>query len=215
MSRGDRTGPVDPVDELIDEPALAWRRDLPPRALVVAERWRTTSSARKWTASAAAALIAGPFAVLAAFVENSTTGTGAVVTVVVLAPLIEESVKGAGALWLAESRPWLVPVPAALVVISTVSGLTFAVIENWWYLVVLIDEPSAQVVRWRWTFGPVVHGVGSFVVGLGAVRVWRRSMHSGRPPSYEHAHPYIIAAAVWHGLYNGVAILLGSLGVVE
>jgi len=196
------------MDELAGEPALQWRSDLPEEPRTVAVRHGQTPAVRRWTAIVAAALLSGPFAVAAAMVENSTSGAAVLVLLVAVGPLIEEMVKGAGGLYLAEQRPWLVPTAWVLPVVTCVSGLVFAAIENWWYLEILIDDPSAQLVRWRWTFGPLVHGVGSLVVGLGAARLWRQSMRTGRRAPFEVAQPFIIGAAIWHGLYNALALLL-------
>ncbi|MGH9001191.1 MAG: PrsW family glutamic-type intramembrane protease [Acidimicrobiia bacterium] len=201
------------MDELAEEPALRWRGDLPrDAAATVAERHRNTPAPRRWAAVVAAVLVSGPFAVGAALFENSTSGTALVLLVVAVAPLIEEMVKGAGALYLAEQRPWLVPAAWTLTVVACLSGLVFAAIENWWYLEVLIDDPSSRIVRWRWTFGPLVHGTGSLLVGLGAARMWRRAMRAGGRPSFEVAQPLVIAAAVVHGSYNLIALLLELFG---
>jgi RsiW-degrading membrane proteinase PrsW (M82 family) len=202
------------MDDLADEPALRWRADLPAGAETVWQRRDETPPTRRWAAVLAIALSSGPFAVAAAMVRNSLSGAALVVLLVAVGPLIEEIVKGAGALFLAEQRPWLVPAAWTLPVVTCLSGLVFASIENWWYLEVLIDEPSRQIVRWRWVFGPIVHGTGSLIVGLGAARLWRIAMTTGRRAAFETAQPFIVTAAVFHGLYNGVALILTVLGVV-
>jgi RsiW-degrading membrane proteinase PrsW (M82 family) len=201
------------MDDLADEPALRWRADLPAGPRPVWLRRQETPRRRQWAAVLAVAVASGPFAVAAAMTQNSLSGAALVLLLVAVGPLIEEIVKGAGALFLAEQRPWLVPAAWTLPVVACLSGLVFATIENWWYLEVLIDEPSAQIVRWRWTFGPLVHGTGSLIVGLGAVRLWRSAMDSGRRAAFDAAQPFIVTAAVFHGLYNGLALLLSAVGV--
>ena len=202
------------MDELADEPALQWRRDLPEAEPgIVWRRRRETSPVRRWAAVLVAAVLSGPFAVAAAMVENSTSGAAVVLLLVAVGPLIEEIVKGAGALYLAEQRPWLVPAAWTLPLVTCLSGLAFASIENWWYLQILIDDPSERLVRWRWTFGPLVHGTGSLLVGLGAARMWRHAMRTGRRPAFDVAQPFIVVAAVLHGSYNAIAVLLSTLGV--
>jgi RsiW-degrading membrane proteinase PrsW (M82 family) len=203
------------MDDLDDEPALQWRPDLPGADRdSLARRRRETPAARRWAAVAAAVVLSGPFAIAGAMFENSTSGAAAVLLVVAVGPLIEEIVKGAGALYLAEERPWLVPAAWTLPLITLLSGLVFASIENWWYLSVLVDDPSQSLIRWRWTFGPLVHGTGSLLVGLGAARMWRHSTLTGRRPAFDLAQPLIIAAAVLHGAYNGLAMLLSALGAI-
>jgi hypothetical protein len=202
------------VDDLAQEPALGWRSDLPADSgVTVEERRRNTSPVSRWAAILIAALVSGPFAIMAAMVQNSASGVAVVVLLVAVGPLIEEMVKGAGALYLAEQRPWLIPAAWTLPAVTVLSGLVFATIENWWYLEVLIEDPSDQIIRWRWIFGPLVHGTGSLLVGLGAARLWRHAVRIGRPASFELAQPLIIAAAVFHGTYNALALLLSALGV--
>ena len=98
-----------------------------------------------------------------ALVLNSTSGAGFgfLVLVLVVGPLIEELVKGAAVIHLVERRPHLVLSASVLVGIGLASGLVFAALENVWYLVVLVDDPSESLVLWRWTFGPLIHGTGS------------------------------------------------------
>lgn len=201
------------MDDLADEPALRWRPDLPAGPQTVWERRDATPGSRRWLAVLAVAIASGPFAIAAAMVQNSFSGAVLVLLLVAVGPLIEEIVKGAGALFLAEQRPWLVPAAWTLPVVTCLSGLVFASIENWWYLEVLIDDPSRQIIQWRWIFGPLVHGVGSLIVGLGAARLWRQAMTTGRRAPFDLAQPFIVTAAVFHGLYNGLALLLTLAGV--
>ena len=201
------------MDDLVDEPALRWRPDLPAGPETVWQRRDETPWIRRWAAVLAVAIASGPFAIAAAMVENSFSGAALVLLLVAFGPLIEEIVKAAGALFLAEQRPWLVPAAWTLPVLTCLSGLVFASIENWWYLEVLIDDPSRQIIQWRWIFGPLVHGVGSLIVGIGAARLWRQAMTTGRRAAFDIAQPYIVTAAVFHGLYNGLALLLTVVGV--
>lgn len=191
-----------------EEPALAWRRDHAPGRHPWAERWAATPRPRKWAAVALTALLSGPFAILAALYQNSLAGVPSLLLVVVVAPVIEETVKIAGVAYVAEQRPWLVPRAFVLPVVALASGLVFAAMENWWYLVVLVPDPPAELVAWRWLFGPLVHGIGSFVAGLGVAAMWRRALDAARQPTFAHVTPWLTAAAIWHGAYNLFAVLL-------
>lgn len=191
-----------------EEPALAWRGTSGPSDHFFLERWRHTPSGRKWAAMLLTALLSGPFAVLAALWQNSSAGFPSLLLVVVLAPVIEETVKIVGVAYVAEQRPWLVPRGLALPFVALASGLTFAAMENVWYLQVLIPDPPRELVVWRWIFGPLVHGAGSLTAGFGVSVMWHRAMASGRRPSFADAQPWLVAAAVWHGLYNAFAVLL-------
>lgn len=155
-----------------------------------------------------AALLSGPFAIVSAMWQNSAAGVPSILLIVVLAPVIEETVKIAGAAYVAEQRPWLVPRAFTLGLVAVVSGLTFAAIENWWYLTVLIPHPSDHLIAWRWVFGPMVHGAGSLTAGIGVATMWSRALRSGRSPSFSDVQPWLVAAAVWHGAYNLFAVLL-------
>ena len=201
-------------DRLVDEPALAW---LGGRLPAPDDAWRPAAPSLQAAAAIAAALAAGPFAVLSALVLNSTTavGFGALLLVVVIGPLIEELVKGAAAIHLVERRPYLVASGWVLVAIGLVSGLVFAALENVWYLVVLVDEPSRELVRWRWAFGPLVHGTGSVLVGIGAARAWRAAATARAWPQFATIRPWIVAAAVVHGIANAAALALSALDVIE
>ena len=202
-------------DELVDEPALAWVAGAQPAARDIA--WTPAAPWRQAAAAVAAALAAGPFAVVSALVLNSTTGFGfgALLLVVVIGPLIEELVKGAAAIHLVERRPDLVASGWVLVVIGLVTGLVFAALENVWYLVVLVDEPSRELVRWRWLFGPLVHGTGSVLVGIGAARAWRAAKAARAWPKFTLIQPWIVAAAVVHGTANAASVALSALDVIE
>ena len=163
---------------------------------------------------AVVAVVSGPFAILSALVQNSTAGAGLLLVVVVLAPAAEEVLKASGALLVAERRPWLVPSGWTLPLVTLVSGLCFAVVENLWYLEVLLDEPSETVVRVRWIAGPVVHGTCSAVAGLGARRLWRKTLARG-VGRFGDAEPFLVGAAVMHGSWNLVATVLSVTGRVQ
>ena len=162
---------------------------------------------------AVAAVVSGPFAILAALVQNSTGGAGLLVLVVVLAPAAEEVLKASGALLVAQRRPWLVPSAWTLPLVTSLSGICFAVVENLWYLEVLLDDPSETVVRVRWIAGPLVHGGCSMIAGLGARRLWRRALARG-VGRFGDAEPFLVAAVVVHGSWNLLATLVSLAGGV-
>ena len=201
-------------DQLADEPALAW---LGGTLAGRDDAWTPAAPWRQAAAAVAAAFAAGPFAVVSALVLNSTSalGFGALILIVVIGPLTEELVKGAAAIHLVERRPHLVASGWVLVVIGLVSGLVFAALENVWYLVILVDEPSRELVRWRWVFGPLVHGTGSVLVGIGAARAWRAAEPKRAWPEFATIRPWIVAAAVVHGTANAASLVLSALGVIE
>ena len=202
------------TDHLADEPALGWRNDIADeRPDPLAARRASTPPGRQWAAMAVVAVVSGPFAILAALVENSTAGVGLLFLLVLIGPATEEVLKASGALYVAERRPWLVPSGWVLPAVAIASGLCFAVIENLWYLEVLIDDPSERLTRARWIVGPLLHGGCSAVAGLGVRRLWRRGLDRGAPRVAD-AEPFLVVAVVLHGSWNLLATLL-ALGHSE
>ena len=201
-----------------DEPALAAMGDgLGGFAKLYAERRAATSPVTRFWVVLAAILVAGPLGILGALF--GVLGGGSIIAFavlgsVVIGPLVEETVKAASALWLTEVKPWLVPAAWVLVVITVAGGLGFAVIENWVYLNIYIDDPTETIVRWRWIFGPTVHGIASLVAGIGVARAWTRIHTHGETRAIYLAGPYIAGAAVFHGAYNALALILEAAGVV-
>lgn len=202
-----------PAHALGDEPALAHLGDanLPTYESIYRSRRATTPRSTMLLAMGLAAMLSGPFAILGALI-GSGGALSVVILVVVFAPLVEEMLKVAGILYLAEVRPWLVPSATALVIVAVCSGLVFAAIENWLYLSVIIDDPTAEIVRWRWTFGPLVHGTGSLLAGIGVARMWRMLPTRGLRPDFKVAAGWIIAATIVHGGYNLFATWLELYG---
>ena len=202
-----------PAHAMGDEPALAHLRDkdLPTYESIYRSRRAATPRSTMLLALALAAILSGPFAILGALI-GSGGALSVVILVVVFAPLVEEMLKVAGILYLAEVRPWLVPSATALVVVAVCSGLVFAAIENWLYLAVIIENPTAEIVRWRWTFGPLVHGTGSLLAGIGVARMWRMLPNQGLRPDFKVAAGWIIAAVIVHGGYNLFATWLELFG---
>jgi RsiW-degrading membrane proteinase PrsW (M82 family) len=202
-----------PAHALGDEPALGHLddADLPTFQSIYRSRRAATPRSKMLAAAVLAAVLSGPFAILGAL-----TGTGGALSVVILAvvfaPLVEEMLKVAGALYLTEVRPWLVPSATALVVVAVCSGLVFAAIENAFYLGLIIPDPTPEIVRWRWIFGPLVHGSGSLLAGIGVARMWHGLDAHGRRPNFRVAAPWIIAATLLHGGYNLFATWLELFG---
>lgn len=200
-----------------EEPALRWtgRSDLPTFGSIYEARILSTPSTRQWTAVLLATLVAGPFAVLGAFMGAGGTATLAVVLVVAtLGPLAEEMLKASGALYLAEQKPWLVPGGWVLPLITLAAGLVFAVIENLVYLNIYIPDPTPEIIRWRWIAGPLLHGGASLIAGFGVRRMWMITHRDRTAPRLRHAAPYLITAVVVHGVYNLLVTVLELTQVI-
>lgn len=207
-----------PRDAVGDEPALASvRGELPKYRDHYRARRAETPDSRRWGAALLAILVAGPAGILGAFLAVTATWGSVAVSVfavVLVGPAVEEFVKAGSGLYLAEQRPWLVPYAWTLVVIVVAGGLGFAVIENWIYLNFYIEDPSDAIVRWRWVFGPLVHGSASFLAGFGIARMWRRTHAEGVAPELNISYPWFVAAVVLHGGYNLMAVILDAAGAI-
>ncbi len=204
-------------DAVGDEPALRWtgRTDLPTFGSIYVERRESTTEGRRWSAVALAVFVAGPFAVLGAFIGGTSGfGLGVLLVVVTLGPLTEEVLKASGALYLAEQRPWMVPAGWVLPLVTLAAGLVFAAIENIVYLNVYIADPTPEIARWRWIAGPLLHGGASFIAGLGVRRMWMTTHRDRSAPRLRHAAPYLVGAVVVHGGYNLAVTLLELTGVI-
>ena len=64
-------------------------------------------------------------------------------------------------------------------------------------------------------FGPLVHGTGSVLVGIGAARAWRAAEAERAWPDFATIRPWIVAAAVVHGTANAASLVVSALGVIE
>jgi RsiW-degrading membrane proteinase PrsW (M82 family) len=205
-----------PIGQAGDEPALGdVASGVSSFADLLALRRSETRAAVRWLAVVGVVLLAGPFGILGALsaVVAQLTLFG-VLAVVFLGPAVEEITKAIGPVVLVERYPWLVPAAWVIPVMTVAGGLGFAIIENWIYLNVYIADPTPEIIRWRWIFGPLVHGVSSLLVGIGLRASWLHSMRTASVPSLRVGQGWVIAGVAFHGLYNFVAIVLETTDVI-
>lgn len=209
--------PAASIDHAADEPVLAdVASNMRSYADDYEEQRAATPQWRRWLVAAGAVFVAGPLGVLGAFLGAfASVGSLPVVVfaVVLIGPAVEEFVKAASGFYLAEQRPWLVPSGWVLVLIVVAGGLGFAVIENWIYLTIYIEDPSEAIIRWRWIFGPLIHGSASLLAGIGVRKVWQTAHDSGTRPNAHLAFWWFVAAVALHGTYNAGAVILEALEV--
>lgn len=206
-----------PIGQAGDEPGLADVADGRPEAFadLYLRRRSDTSPTTRWLAALAVVALAGPFGILGALgaVTAQLTLFG-IVAVVVLGPAVEEITKAIGPVVLVERYPWLVPAAWVIPVMTIAGGLGFAVIENWIYLNVYIEDPTPEIIRWRWVFGPTVHGVSSLLVGVGLRASWLHSIRTRSVPSLRIGQAWVVAGIVFHGAYNLVAVVLEATDAI-
>ncbi len=178
---------------------LAWRID-------------STRPTTTWLVTLLIVLAAGPWAILGALVKEVTSGTWGLIAVAVVAPIIEEVMKIAIALWVVEKRPYLFRWALQIMLCALAGGLAFAVLENLVYLKIYIPHPTATLVTVRWTVCVAMHVTCSLLAGFGLVRMWSESRRKLIPPDIHTAAPWLIAAICVHGMYNGAATLAEFAG---
>lgn len=196
---------------VFDEPAYAG--PIPEEALTYA-RWierknSDTTIAQSLGMTGLLVLAAGPWAVLGALVQSGTVdvrfhfgGIPLLIGVAVLAPVVEEVMKVAAALYVVERLPYFFKSAWQIALCALSGGLVFGVLENLIYLNVYIPNPGPFLVQWRWIVCTSLHVVCTGLAGLGLVRVWRDHRATLRPPNISLAFPFLAAAMVLHGLYN-------------
>lgn len=203
-----------------DEPALAPQLSgaAPPDALTYASwldaRRAETGWGRSWSVTLGTAASAGPLAVLGTLCGTWSLGAWSwfgIVSVTVLGPILEEMMKVALALWIVEKRPFLFRSRVQITACVLAGGFVFAAMENVLYLVVDASDPPPGLVQWRWTVCVAMHMICSAVAGLGLVRIWSGAMVTRSRPQLAAGAPFLIAAAVLHGAYNAVAVLLDAV----
>lgn len=218
-------GPAIPQTEVVseeqsvwDEPALspALAGDTPPDALTW-YRWYQKQAAaatglQSWMATLGVIAVSGVLAVFGTFAAQSMYA-GMLLGVTVIGPTTEEIMKIALPLWLVEKRPWLYRHAGQILLCALASGAAFAAVENLLYLYVYVPNPPAGLVAWRWTVCVLLHSGCSTCAGVGAVLIWLRFQQHHRAPSLADGAPWILAAIVIHGLYNGSVTLLEMTGL--
>ena len=180
----------------------------------ITERRAACSTAGNVGVTIAAALLAGPFAVVGAFF-SARSGWSGVAYLVFFAPIIEELLKQSGMVFLLERYPYRVFSRWQFVFSAVTAALCFAAIENVLYTLVYVgpeDVRSWEVfVVFRWTVPTTMHVTASVVASLGLIRVWRKQQADGRPADLSAAFAYFIAAIAVHAVYNLIAIPVGIL----
>ena len=171
-----------------------------------------TGPARSWTVTWLVASVAGLWGVVGAILGGGQSISG-VVVLVAIAPLTEEVMKVALALWIVERRPYLFRSPAQIMLCAAAGGLVFAALENVLYLTVYIQDPPATLIRWRWTVCVAMHTGCSLIAGMGLGRIWSHTMETRSRPRLSLGSAPMILAVVIHGSYNGLAVLMQLSGL--
>lgn len=171
-----------------------------------------TSAAKSWLVTAAIAFVSGICAIGGALILQPSL-QGSFVLAVIAAPITEEIMKIALAIWVVEKCPWLFKSSVQILVCGLAAGLAFAAIENLVYLHIYIDDPPASLVRWRWTICVLLHTGCSVIASLGVVKIWQQFQIHKRLPALVDGATWLTVAMCVHGAYNLSAIVMEGLDV--
>ncbi len=167
----------------------------------LARRIEHTPALLGWLLVLGIAVFGGVWAVIGAMLSGSSSAIG----VVVVGPVTEEIMKIALIVIVIETRPYLFSSRKQILFAAVGSALGFAIIENGIYLDALIDDPSPQLIAWRWQVCTALHVGCTVIASLGAMRMWRLTVTELRQPRIGPAVPTIAVAV--HGLYNAFAVI--------
>ena len=190
----------------------------PPLALNYSDwidhRISETTATYSWLVTLGVAALAGPLAFVGTFL-GAFTGHGetilGITMIVVFAPMMEEMMKVAMALWIVEKKPYLFLTRAQIAICALASGFVFAACENFLYLNIYVPDPSSALITWRWTVCGALHMACALVASMGLMRIWTQAIENRSRPQLALGTAYIVAAVIIHGSYNLFAILLEML----
>lgn len=200
-------------DSVFDEPAMGSDGRRPDLGEWIERKRAECSIAGNLGVAFLAALLAGPFAIVGAFMVG-TKGTYGLIYVVSFGPVIEEFLKQSGMIYLVEKKPYRVFAAWQFVFSAVVAALLFATIENLLYIHVYVRpetlvQPEA-FIRYRWIVCTTLHVVCSVIASFGMIRVWKKQLADGRMADLSAAFVYFIVAMVIHCLYNLAAVLFSD-----
>lgn len=192
-------------DSVLNEPTFTGElRQAELGQWLAEKRSRCTLWGNLWV-TLAAALIAGPFAIIGAFVSGQQTFFQ-ILYMILFAPVIEEFLKQSGMIYLLEKKPYRIFSAGQFIVAGAVSALIFATIENLLYIHFYSKgqamENPASYCCFRWTVCTLLHVSCSVIASMGLVSVWRKQLADGRAADLAFGFRYFLAAMILHGLYN-------------
>jgi len=68
------------------------------------------------------------------------------------------------------------------------------------------------MIYWRWIVCTALHMCCTFVTGVGLMRMWKEIHLSKSLPQLALCAPFLVAAIILHGSYNGMAIVFHLVG---
>ena len=169
------------------------------------------------------AFAGGVFAILGSLIEEFANN--APLLIFLVGPAIEEILKPSGVIWLFEKRKSLLRSRAHIIILCMIGALSFATLENIFYLFLYFPRHSQFFLFYRLTMCTMMHMGSTLIVALGLCRLYTRSAKNQpfgenfKDEPYlitfelEDIIPYIILAVALHGSYNLLVYILQRLDI--
>ncbi|MEN8128017.1 MAG: PrsW family glutamic-type intramembrane protease [Planctomycetota bacterium] len=158
-----------------------------------------------------AAMVAGPFAVVGAFMAGHQT-IFRILYLILFAPVIEEFLKQSGMIYLLEKKPYRIFSAGQFIIAAVISAAIFASIENLLYIHFYTDAKQidnfAGFCCYRWITCTSLHIICSVIASMGLARVWKKQKADGRAVNLAIGFNWFITAMIIHGLYNLAATIV-------
>ncbi len=198
-------------DSVLNEPALTGENKQPRFGQWLINKRAQCTPSGNIAVTLAAALVAGPFAIIGAFISGRQTAF-AIVYVVLFAPVIEELLKQSGMVYLLEKKPYRIFSAGQFVIAAVISALIFSAVENLLYTDLyagssLMQNPSAYAA-FRWKYCTLLHVTCSIIASFGLIRVWKKQCLENRTANLSDGFWYFAAAMGVHGAYNLIVTLV-------
>lgn len=152
------------------------------------------------------ALLSGLFAIVSAIIRQLTIGMPDLLSAVMVAPPVEEILKIAIPIMVLEHRAHWLSRGKDLVWFAIGSALVFSVVENLLYMFVYLENPSAELLLWRWTACTAMHVSATALSGVGLMRAYERGLRTNQKPRFAWEWRWLVGAIAVHMAYNAYAI---------
>ena len=192
--------------------SVAFEPGLPAGGVTAPPAFARKSS---WPAAVMATLfcgvVGGLLAIPIIFIKGNESYFQAVM-LLFFGPFAEETLKQSGMIFQLEKLPGTVRASWQFFVAALLGGLVFSVLENllyqYVYLRALPPEQLAVVMGYRWTGCVALHVACTMISACGLKKCWREACEANRPAQVSNAFGWFVMAAVVHGIYNLVMLLM-------
>lgn len=164
-----------------------------------------------WLVAIAIGLLGGPMATFAAWLGSMSHGGLSPWMLIVFGPALEEVLKSCLAAGVVDRRARLFTSRDQVLLAGACSGVCFAAVEAMMYTHRSLEDPSPELVWYRWSVCVVLHAACSLMAAIGLAETWESSRLGERGGAVA-ATPFLLAAISLHGGYNAMCVLLSIKG---